>query len=263
MKFASLKILSPELLKPFKLALPKDFQKHFSALRESPLSTRTFSFYNSVSAIASSRIEGEVMEMDSYLKYKMLKVKYLPELVRKPNDLFAAYVYAQSHGLSPKSFSQAHKLLSAHLLPPRWRGKLRKGEMVILEQPGQGIQYEAAPAKEVPRLYAQLWGDIEFLKHLKMTSAEAFFFASHIHLTFVKIHPFEDGNGRAARLLEKWFLAEKLGPKAWYLQSELYYYQNVARYYANLTRLGLFFSHQDYSKALPFFQMLTKSLEVK
>lgn len=263
MKFAPLKILSTELLKPFKLALPKDFPKRFSALQESPLSTRTFSFYTSVSAIASSRIEGEAMEMDSYLKHKMLKVKYLPELVRKPNDLFAAYKYAQSHKLNPKSFAQAHKLLAAHLIPPRYRGTLRQGEMVILEQPSQLIQYEAAPAKEVPELYAQLWKDIEFLKKLKLTTAESFFFAAHIHLTFVKIHPFEDGNGRATRLLEKWFLAENLGPKAWFLQSEKYYYQNVVRYYANLTRLGLFFSHQDSSKALPFLLMLSKSLEVK
>jgi Fic family protein len=28
------------------------------------------------------------------------------------------------------------------------------------------------------------------------------------------------GNGRTARLLEKWFLAEKLGAKAWFVESE-------------------------------------------
>ncbi|MBL0098191.1 MAG: Fic family protein [Bacteroidetes bacterium] len=34
-----------------------------------------------------------------------------------------------------------------------------------------------------------------------------------IHLVFVKIHPLNDGNGRSARLIEKWFLAQKLGKK--------------------------------------------------
>ncbi|WP_220392957.1 Fic family protein [Chitinophaga lutea] len=34
-----------------------------------------------------------------------------------------------------------------------------------------------------------------------------------IHLVFVKIHPRADGNGRSARLLEKWFLAVKLGKR--------------------------------------------------
>jgi Fic family protein len=32
-----------------------------------------------------------------------------------------------------------------------------------------------------------------------------------IHLRLAQIHPFRDGNGRAARLIEKWFVAEKLG----------------------------------------------------
>ena len=64
----------------------------------------------------------------------------------------------------------------------------------------------------------------ESLRHL--TIEETFYFASMIHLMFVKIHPWNDGNGRSARLIEKWFLAQKLGEKAWYIQSEKNYYQN-------------------------------------
>ena len=47
----------------------------------------------------------------------------------------------------------------------------------------------------------------------KMNKLEIFFWASWIHLMLALIHPFSDGNGRLARLVEKWFLAQKLDKK--------------------------------------------------
>jgi Fic family protein len=86
------------------------------------------------------------------------------------------------------------------------------------------------------------------------------FFSSLIHLAFVKVHPFNDGNGRTARLLEKWFLAQKLGPNAWFLQSEKYYYDQHDNYYKNIRALGLEYETLDYSKALLFLKMLPQAL---
>ena len=124
------------------------------------------------------------------------------------------------------------------------------------------IQFEAALWTDVEPLMKQFWLDVNQLIKQTLSINEAFYYAAFIHLVFVNIHPFEDGNGRAGRLLEKWFIAQKLGEKAWYLQSELNYYRNVNDYHRNLNKLGLFYEKVDYSEALPFLLMLPKSLEL-
>jgi Fic family protein len=79
-----------------------------------------------------------------------------------------------------------------------------------------------------------LFEDIAFLLSQKLSNQEVFYYASLMHLVFVHIHPFADGNGRTARLLEKWFLVSKLGENFWKLQSEKYYKENRANYYENI-----------------------------
>ncbi len=257
-----LKIIPIDLLDEYCSLVGDDLSTSFDNLKDAEISTDLFSFYTSVSAIASSRIEGEQMEIDSYVKHKMLDIEYLPDLIQKPNDLYQAYLFSQQNQLTKANLFQAHKIITKHLLPSVKQRKLRTGNMVVMEHNTGRIQFEAAPANLVPTLYEYLWSDIEQLKRQTLSVTEVFYFASFIHLVFVDIHPFEDGNGRAGRLLEKWFIAEKLGSKAWYLQSELHYYNNINQYYKNLNRLGVFYNDLNYSKAMPFLLMLPASLKI-
>jgi len=259
MKF-NLQILPAALLEEYIKQVPANIEQAFDALKDAEISTDTFSFYTSVSAIASSRIEGEQMEVDSFIKHKMLNIEYQPDLVEKPNDLYKAYLFAQENELTKANFLKAHTLLATHLLPKSKQGVFRTGNMVVMEHKTGRIQYEAAHVSKVKELFELLWEDIEELKQQKLTHKEVFYFASFIHIVFVNIHPFEDGNGRAGRLLEKWFIAEKSGEKAWYLQSELNYYNHVNEYYQNLNRLGMFYEQLDYAQAMPFLLMLPNAI---
>lgn len=98
--------------------------------------------------------------------------------------------------------------------------------------------------------------DVDVLLAGDLSFAEVIYFASMIHLVFLKIHPWNDGNGRTARLLEKWFLAQKLEEKAWFIQNEKYYYENNQAYYNNIRAVGLEYEHLNYSNAMGFLKML-------
>lgn len=256
-----LEIIPTNLLELYCQEVDDSMSEKFNNLKDAEISTDTFSFYTSVSAIASSRIEGEQMEVDSYVKHKMLKTKYQPNLTEKPNDLYNAYLFAQQNELKKSNFLRSHTFIAKHLLPKQQQGKMRNGNMLVMEHNTGRIQFEAALVEDVKNQFDLLWKDIETLKKQNLSCKEVYYFAAFIHIVFVNIHPFEDGNGRAGRLLEKWFIAEMLGEKAWFLQSELNYYKNVNDYYKNLNRLGIFYEQLDYSKSLPFLLMLPKAME--
>jgi Fic family protein len=255
-----MKILYDKYLEEYNKQLSINIASSLNEIDNIELTSQTFTFYTSVAVISSSKIEGEQMEIDSYVKHKMQDIEYLPELIEKPNDLYNAYLFAKENKLNAKNFLQSHVLLSNHLLPEKWRGVYRKNEMLVMEHKTGRIQFEAAPFVIIEMEMSKLWNDIEELQKNKLSEEEIFYYAAFIHAVFVNIHPFNDGNGRAARLLEKWFIAEHLGEKAWYIKSEKYYYHHVNEYYKNLNRMGMFYEQIDYSKADLFFQMLPHAI---
>jgi Fic family protein len=262
LKKYALKILPVALLPEYVKHVPKGLQKAFDALKDAELSTSSFSFYTSVSSVFSSKIEGEEIDLDSYIKHKRFNIEFLPDYTKKIDDLYGAYIFAQKNKLSEKNIAKAHQLLAKHLVAKHQQCKIRIHNMYVASPDGK-IEYVAATPDIVPGEMKRFYQDIEYLISEELTIEEVLFFAATIHLVFVKIHPWNDGNGRSARLIEKWFLAQKLGKKSWFIQSEKYYYEQHQTYYKNIRKLGLKYAELDYSKGLPFLLMLSQSLYVK
>jgi Fic family protein len=260
MQALDLQIIPIGLLEQYKAVVSeKALSTAFDQLQDAPLSTDGFSFYTSVASVYSSKIEGETIELDSYIKHKRFHIEFQPDYTRKIDDLYQAYQFAFEKRPGSETIAEMHRLLARHIVSTNWLGKFRNQNMFVTTKDGR-IEYVAASPFEVPSEMDKLYADLEVLLDSKLTTLESFFFASMIHLVFVKIHPWNDGNGRSARLLEKWFLAQKLGYKARFVQSEKYYYTQHDAYYNNIRALGLEYPTLNYSNALPFLLMLPASL---
>ena len=239
----------------------KNFSLELPNVGTPALTTDTFSFYTSVASVYSSKIEGEPIEIDSYLKHKFTDSKFKPNYTKKTDDLFKAYTFARKKRLNMQNLLSVHALVTKNFLVKSQQGTIRQGVMQVQDENGR-ILYVGTDPKNVSSEFDRLMGFVETLLSEDLTVAETFFYASIIHLLLLNIHPFNDCNGRTSRLIEKWFLAEKLGEKAWYISSEKYYYQNLNDYLKSLQRLGLEYETLNYDRCLPFVLMLPASLNL-
>ena len=255
-----LQLIKTDLL-PLYLEQVQGVAEKLNALKDAEISTDSFSFYTSVASVFSSKIEGEDIELDSYIKHKAMGMEFKPDYTKITDDLYNAYQFAQSHPMNAETISKAHTLLSKNIVEIHKQGQLRTNIMYVATDDGR-IEYVATSPYELKAEMDKWYADVEVLLSTSMRTEEVFYYAAMLHLTFVKIHPWNDGNGRSGRLIEKWFIAAKLVEKAWFLQSEKNYYMHHAMYYSNLRRLGLEYEELNYNQALPFLLMLPTCLEL-
>lgn len=255
----SFSILSDILLDQFINVAPKDLGRLLAKIESESTPVDYFAFYNSISTVYSSKIEGENIDYDSYFKHRFLNVEYQPDYTKKADDLYLAYEFIFKNHLSLKNVKLAHSLLSANLLPQSQQGTIRNNPMFVINSESR-IEYVAADADIIETELSKLFTDIGYLLDRALSDHEVFYYASYIHLVFVKIHPFQDGNGRTARLLEKWFLVSKLGEKATSIQLEKNYFINLHDYYRNIRIIGLEYITLKYENSLPFLSMTVNSV---
>lgn len=212
-----------------------------------------FDFLMDASSVFSSNIEWNTLDLNSFMNQRWSKK--VTKDVQEIENLTTAYQFARKNTLSEKNFLHSHQILSKTLLINSKRWIYRDDKVGVFWK--QWLIYLAIEAEFVPEKMHELFADITSLLEKELTAEEIFYYASLIHLIFVHIHPFADGNGRSARLLEKWFITSKLWDDFWKLPSEEYYKNHRARYYENIS-IGVNYYELNYDKSLEFLLMLPK-----
>lgn len=129
---------------------------------------------------------------------------------------------------SPQTILDLHFLV-CHPQPEAGPGRFRDGPVIVTRGPGRD-PYRPPPAPEVPGLVTEVaaWlasGDLA--RHPVVRAAMA-------HLNLVSIHPFRDGNGRLARVVQSLVLAREGLLRPELVSIEPYLGRHTREYYAVL-----------------------------
>jgi len=259
MKFTILKIIPTHLLPAFLETVSFPVQECFKTLNKQNFEAIIFSKTTS-SAVHSAKIEGENVVLSDLIKNIKQHTKYKAAYINPTKDLYTAYCFAQENSLTLKNLLKAHLRITRSFLPKKAQGEIRTVDEIIFNEHGN-IVYTAATKETVKVEFNKFIHDLNILLTIDLTLQETFYFASMLHLVLVKIHPFEDGNGRLCRLLEKWFLATKLNENAWNIDLEKNYHEQQNYYFATLNRLGLFYEEVTYNESLPFLLLSIQQLK--
>ena len=208
----------------------------------------------------SSKIEGNTLDVNSFFRNRGKEESPKKREVEEIEDLVSAYQYAVANKLTKDNLLKVHGILSKTLLPAKERGVVRKDAMWVRDSKTLKPVYIAVEPEFVAAELDKLFADIQLLLQSELSYKEVFYYASMIHLWLAIIHPFGDGNGRSARLLEKWFLASKLGLGAWSISSEKYYWDNRPAYYENIA-LGYNYYALNWDRCVAFLLMLVESMK--
>lgn len=254
-----LKIIPTKHFKQYQTEQKLTLTKHFNKIKKANID---FGFVRTAAVVYSSMIEGNPIDLDTYYRFHTSGMNTKTKSFREIQDLEKAYSFAQKSRINEINLLTAHKMLSKTFpAQNKYKGAYRDKNVSVMA--GKTVLYTGAKPEKVITEMKKLFADIDILQKRKLTLSQTFYYAAYIHLVFVAVHPFSDGNGRAARLLEKWFLVSKLGENAWSINSEKLYMRRNKSYHANINRIGSDYETLNYDYSLPFLKMLPMALRIK
>ena len=180
------------------LKLPKKFLDRLASEKE-----KREAYY-------SSHIEGAVTSLEVALLHlnKPSRKDYGDESLQMIVNNRDALEYIRGQSTNPfrhETICELHKILvrNTHKKRPITVGEYRKGPIYVMDGQGQAV-YEGPPASEVKRMMDS------FIPWMNSVSEiHPLIKAALVHLYFVHVHPFDDGNGRSARALSNLYLMKQ------------------------------------------------------
>ena len=136
----------------------KYFDDYMSLIgKEIPVLVKNFDFnykdlelgyQTQASAVYSSNIEGNTIDLNSFMNFKLSNEKFKRgKEIKEIEDLILAYDFAQKEILSQKNFLKIHRILSETLLIASLRGKYRNDKVGVFGE--SGLVYLAIEAEFV------------------------------------------------------------------------------------------------------------------
>src|SRR3989338_9043060 len=163
---------------------------------------------------------------------------------------------AKSKGpITESEILKLHKIVINGLVEQKKTGKFRPGDVYVLDDLGDGremLRFKAPPATQVKKMIEEL---LEWVKQSKKDGTHPIIRAGILHLQFVTIHPFTDGNGRVARLLTQLLLYRDSWDFRKIIVLEDYYNRDRMSYYnaENKAQGKSYQKDMDFSMWLEYF----------
>jgi len=142
-----------------------------------------FEYLTKSSAVYSSNIEGNSIDLNSYMNYEMSNEKFkVGKEIEEIEDLIEAYEFAQNNKLNEKNLLNCHKIFSNTLLIKSKRGKYRIEQVGVFGK--SGLAYMAIEPDFVEKEMKLFFQDLNELIKTELDEIEVFYFASLIHFRF-------------------------------------------------------------------------------
>lgn len=198
------------------------------------------------SSVFSAKIEGNTLSMMDVEKDPIDEEKMYER--QEIENILNAMSYMQDKGL-PNTIDEAfllklHSFVLHKLVHKSKAGVFRKEPSAIFNQDGI-VVYMPPPPSEIPEMMSKLLYVVNNKEDL-LTPIHAFL----VHITFEKIHPFLDGNGRVGRLLTQALLAKDNYHFNWLISFEELLNERKSTYYTLL----------DQSDATEFIEFMLEIL---